>query len=274
MFRITFALGGLEDTDLMHQAVGVLLEALIRTDVAWLRAHPEVRFGQVPIAYEDEPQGEQLPGQECWQDVPTCLTARRDGTRAAGNRDLACWRVAELRLQGITAKVGTVWRGRSFRCVVLMPDGSEIDPSRGRGFREIKPWQRVSFVLDLFKGPEDRTVSNEALRYLLDALTRIDSNYLAKHPETPSIYDADVLYCEEPPGQEDWQDVPTCLRMRCCDCDDLGPWRAAELQVRHGVNARACVDGKPREDGAMLYHVRTELPGGKIEDPSVTRGMR
>ena len=273
MFRVTFALGGLDDVQLAQQDVAVLLEALVRTNMAWLKAHPDVRFGVAPVAYEEEPQGPQLPGQECWQDVPTCLTPRRDGTRAAGNRDLACWKVAELRLQGVAAKVGLVWSGRSFRCVVLMPDGSETDPSKGRGMREVQPWERISFVLDLFKGAEDRDVSNQALRYLLDALTRIDLLYLRKHPNTPSIYDAGVWYCEEPPGQEDWQDVPTCLRMGACDCDDLAPWRAAELQAR-GVRARAVVFGKPREDGAMLYHVQTELPGGRIEDPSVIKGMR
>lgn len=275
MFRITFALGGLDDADLARRDIAVLLDALVRTNMTWLQAHPEApKFGSVPITYEDEPQGPQLPGQECWQDVPTCLHRRRDGGRAAGNRDLVCWRVAELRLQGTPAKVGLVWEGRSFRCVVTLPDGTEQDLTNGRGMREVRTWQRISFVLDLFKGREDRKVSNQVLRYLLDALTQIDALYLQRHPEVPSIYDSDVLYCEEPPGQEDWQDVPTCLRMRCCDCDDFGPWRAAELQVRHGVPARAVVHGKTREDGAMLYHVRTELPDGRLEDPSMTLGMR
>jgi hypothetical protein len=273
LFRITFALGGLEDVDLAKRDVAILLDALVRTNMAWLSAHPEVRFGQVPIAYEDEPQGAQLPGQECWQDMPTCMAARRDGGRAAGNRDLACWKVAELRLQGRPAKVGLIWSGRSFRCTVI--DGAqELDPSRGRGLREVQPWERISFVLDLFKGHEDRPVSNQVLRYLLDALTEINALYLEKHPNTPSIADGRVIYREEPPGQEDWQDVPTCLRMGVADCDDLGPWLAAELRVRRGVDARAIVKGKMREDGAMLYHVQTELPDGSIEDPSVRLGMR
>lgn len=278
MFRITFALGGLDDVDLARSEVAVLLDALVRTDMAWLQAHPDApsvstTLASGKLAYQDEPQGPKPAGQEDWQDIPTILTQRRDGSRATGNRDLVCWAVAEQQLRGVPAKVGMVWNGRSYRCTLITPDG-EQDLTNGKGMREVRPWQRISFVLDLFKGREDRSTSNRVLRYLLDALTAVDVLYLQKHPNTPSVYDADVIYCEEPPGQEDWQDVPTCLRMKACDCDDFGPWRAAELRVRQGVQARAIVQGKMREDGAMLYHVQTELPGGRIEDPSVFHGMR
>ena len=96
---------------------------------------------------------------------------------------------------------------------------------------------RVTFVIDLFKGPVEQELSHKALKMLLGALTMIDVEYLKAHPDAPNIYDSGVRYQEEPPGQEDWQDIPTTLRLRNGDCEDLSCWRAAELIVRQGILA-------------------------------------
>ena len=77
---------------------------------------------------------------------------------------------------------------------------------------------RVTYALDLFNGPHERELSRRALGHMLDCLFRIDVDYLRAHPETPSIYRSGVRYMEEPPGQEDWQDIPTCIRMGIGDC--------------------------------------------------------
>ena len=133
---------------------------------------------------------------------------------------------------------------------------------------------RITFALDLFKGPEEQALSHETLKTLLYALMHVDMLYLRAHPDTPELYASGVRYEEEPPGQEDWQDIPTCLRMRVGDCEDLACWRAAEYRVRHGIQATPIFKAARRPDGGMLYHIMVQLPDGRIEDPSRRLGMR
>lgn len=133
---------------------------------------------------------------------------------------------------------------------------------------------RITFALDLFNGDSERPESRLALQHMLDCLTAIDADYLRKHVSVPLIYQAGVRYMEEPPGQEDWQDIPTCLAMRIADCEDLACWRAAELQVRHGVMARPFFHEVKRPGGGYLYHILVRHPNGQVEDPSRILGMR
>ena len=88
------------------------------------------------------------------------------------------------------------------------------------------------------------------------------------------LYDSGVRYMEEPPGQEDWQDIPTCLKMRAGDCEDLAWWRVAELRVRYGIQAQPTFKCMQRPNGGMLYHIQVQLPDGRKEDPSRVLGMR
>lgn len=133
---------------------------------------------------------------------------------------------------------------------------------------------RITFALDLFNGPEERDLSHATLRTLLLSLMYVDMLYLRAHPEVPSVYESGVRYEEEPPGQEDWQDIPTCLRMRTADCEDLACWRAAELRVRHGIKAEPTFTYQLRSNGSYLYHITVKLPDGRTEDPSRRLGMR
>jgi hypothetical protein len=133
---------------------------------------------------------------------------------------------------------------------------------------------RVTFVVDLFKGPEEQELSHNALLLLLDTLTQININFLKAHPETPNLYDAGVRYQEEPPGREDWQDIPSTLALKNGDCEDLSCWRAAELRVRHGIAAKPTFIWKMRPSGGYLYHIQVEYPDGRIEDPSRRLGMK
>ena len=77
---------------------------------------------------------------------------------------------------------------------------------------------RITYALDLFNGPKERALSHATLNVMLEALTKIDVLYLQAHPEAPRIYQSGVRYMEEPPGQEDWQDIPTCIQMGIADC--------------------------------------------------------
>ena len=165
---------------------------------------------------------------------------------------------------------------------------------------------RVTVVMDLFKGPHEQALSHKALQHMLDCLYRIDCDWLAAHPETPGIYDSGIVekapgkmvsvvqrqmsmrqleveqpdirqtrmhYQEEPLGQEDWKDIPTCLQDGIADCEDLACWRAAELTVRHGIQARPFFSYKVRPNGSYLYHIKVKYPDGTEEDPSRKLGM-
>jgi len=133
---------------------------------------------------------------------------------------------------------------------------------------------RITFVLNLFKGEEDRELSHATLRAMLLSLMHLDMLYLRAHPEVPPLFKSGVRYAEEPPGQEDWQDIPTTLKLGWGDCEDLACWRAAELRVRHNIQAEPTFIWKLRPNGGYLYHILVKYPDGRIEDPSRTLGMR
>jgi hypothetical protein len=284
LYRITFCLGDLRDPELARQQLLVLLGGLVDTNVLYLRTHPttpSVRsWLSLPSSrYDDAAQGVQPPGQEAWQDIPTGMRLRRDGTAAMGNRDLAAWRAAELIAKGIPASLELQTRpdvyGRTeFRAVVRHPNGTLDDPSSGRGFRAYEPQERVTFVLDLFSGEHERRLTHATLNVLLHALTYVNVLYLRRYPATPSIAVSNVRYMEEPPGMEEWQDIPTSLRIGELDCEDASCWRAAELQVVENVDAVAVFRYQLRKDGSYLYHILTQLPDGTIEDWSRVKGMR
>lgn len=130
---------------------------------------------------------------------------------------------------------------------------------------------RITFVIDPEPG---EGIDETTLRVLLDALTVRDIAYLRRHPDAPMLYESGVVYQEEPPGAEDWQDIPTSLKLGWADCEDLAAWRAAELVVRHGVDARPDFTCDVRSDGSRLYHIFVRLPDGRTEDPSRELGMR
>lgn len=133
----------------------------------------------------------------------------------------------------------------------------------------------ITFTIDLFNGDVDAPESLTVLNILANALMQIDILSLRLHPATPNLYESNVRYSPEAEGQERWQGIPTTLRNRMGDCEDLAAWRAAELNVRHGIAARPLVVVSQRyPDQKRLYHVVVERPDGSIEDPSFLLGMR
>jgi hypothetical protein len=147
---------------------------------------------------------------------------------------------------------------------------------KGYAGRRTGPY-RITYALDLFNPSAPRQMSRDALDIMLRNLFEIDSLYLRYFPHTPLLYQSGVRYMEEPPGQEDWQDIPTTLRLGIADCEDLAVWRAAELNVRYGIAARPIFREQKRPNGSYLYHIQVLLPEGynpRIEDPSRILGMR
>jgi hypothetical protein len=125
-----------------------LLEALTMANVAYL-LEAKARGVEVPLLYESgvrylaEPEG-----RDEWQDIPDTLE------RSTGDcEDLACWRVAELRVRfgqrkarrGITVshyrdpKTGS--DVTMYHILVLHEDGTVEDPSRllGMGREHLEP---------------------------------------------------------------------------------------------------------------------------------------
>mgnify|MGYP003437480107 FL=1 len=101
-----------------------LLTCLYSIDIDFLRSFPNTpKLYDSGIRYKEEPLG-----QERWNDIPTVMS------RGIGDcEDLACWRSAELVMQGIAAVpkwlLREVGQFRIYHIVVLHPNGVIEDPS-------------------------------------------------------------------------------------------------------------------------------------------------
>lgn len=277
VYSITFPLEGHLDHALARVELVILLSALASIDRDYIEAFPRIPpLANAPLEYSEARSRLVPPNQFTWQDIASSLPHREPDGRVVGGRvtapDVVAWRVAELNIKGIAAVPGILIQGNEWRPVVHLPGGQTEDLAPKARYPLLER-VRITIALDLFNGQNQKALSNKGLNTLLRALTLIDVAYLKSHPGTPKLHDSDIFYREEPPGAEDWQDIPTCLREKACDCDDLGCWRAAELIVE-GIDAWAIAKEHPRPDGGILYHIVTQLPDGRIEDPSRDRGMR
>lgn len=136
MYAPQFRLKAFETLDVQSkfQVLRALLEALTMADCWYLRAHPATpRLYESGVRYLEE-----APGVDEWQDIPDTL-ARRSGDC----EDLACWRVAELRMNGepnatheisvddLPDQTGQIVT--TYHIFVRRGDGSHEDPSRKLG---------------------------------------------------------------------------------------------------------------------------------------------
>jgi hypothetical protein len=116
------------------------------------------------------------------------------------------------------------------------------------------------------------------LQKLTEALTIADCAYLLKFPRTPLLYESGVRYLAEPPGRDEWQDIPDTLARGNGDCEDLACWRVAELRVRFGdryATRRITVAELPDDTGRLIttFHISVISPTFGREDPSRILGM-
>ena len=112
-------------------------------------------------------------------------------------------------------------------------------------------------------------VDRDQLTVLLRALCALDMLYLRSHPDTPDLKKSGVVYKTQPGGCERFLTIPMILQRGSGDCDQLAPWRCAELRVRHGIKAFPEV----RKMSDHLWHVYVRCPNGKVEDISAHLGM-
>lgn len=123
-------------------------------------------------------------------------------------------------------------------------------------------------------------VFGTVIKAILDAQVRNNLLYLSLHPGTPPLYASGVRYKNEPVGQrfsglpaEEFALIPVTLARKWGDCDDLAPWRCAEL-IHEGEAAKIRIQWKARPDtGQKYFHIVVRRADGTIEDPSARLGM-
>lgn len=166
------------------------------------------------------------------------------------------------------------------------------------------PMPPIQFFVTMFRDERDQARSQYVLLWLMEALCRVNQSLIrsaekdakaGKGEKIPLLYRAGVHYEREPPGQEHWPDMVTLLSLfdgpgqypgPWGDCEDLACWRVAELReaeshkdetgkrVGGGVKARPFAKWRRGSEGQFNYHALVLRPDGKIEDPSLTLGMR
>lgn len=111
-----------------------------------------------------------------------------------------------------------------------------------------------------------------AIKPLLDTLVVVNRLYLRLHPDTPLLYESGVRYREEPKDTiEEFASIPVVLDRMWGDCDDLAPYRCAEL-LELGENASIRIQWRKGPKG-RLYHIVVRREDDSIEDPSRILGM-
>jgi hypothetical protein len=98
-----------------------------------------------------------------------------------------------------------------------------------------------------------------AIKPILESLIKVDQLYLATH-HVPPLYETGVVYADEPwTDYEDFAPVPTVLSRGWGDCDDLAPWRAAELR-NQGKKASIRIYWKKHPGKGKLFHILVRRP--------------
>lgn len=141
---------------------------------------------------------------------------------------------------------------------------------------------RIMAPIFVANSPKHIIMSRDMLRGGVIGLMLENMAWLRAFPQTPLLYDADVIYKPEKRVEnskrvveygEEWQTIPWVIFRGYGDCEDLGAWRAAELRQRFKVNALPYIKVRRMPNGYWRAHVVVQLPGGKIEDPSAKLGM-
>ncbi len=127
-----------------------------------------------------------------------------------------------------------------------------------------------------------------AAKPILEATTLINQIYIKTH-QVPPLYQSGVRYANEPAewNFEDFAIIPAILERGWGDCDDLAPWRVAELR-QQGEKAKIRIQWKTVSGGSKLYHIVVRRGPGvivpahmrptgcedpNVEDPSLVLGM-
>ena len=125
------------------------------------------------------------------------------------------------------------------------------------------------------------------IKPLLDALVVVNGLFLRAHHVDP-LYQSGVRYQQEPPDgkPEEFAAIPMVLSRGWGDCDDLAPWRVAELQedgekakVRVSCSFRAIrthssCSSRSHASGASTTRLTKSRPRRSRSEPCSTRPGR
>lgn len=125
-----------------------------------------------------------------------------------------------------------------------------------------------------FKGQGD-------IDFALSLATMIAERELKANPSIPLLAKSGVRWkrdptCKTPQVEGSCERFLSPLQVlaegEVGDCDDIGPWYAAELRLGRGVKQDKNAQAKSRPSD-IGYHVIVERSNGKIDDPSRQLGM-
>lgn len=127
-----------------------------------------------------------------------------------------------------------------------------------------------------YRGFANRELSRfYPLLLCLEALTGINEWHLKQDRYAP-LYQSGVFYQEEPPGEEEWLDIPTLYKQGFGDCEDIACALVAEHR-HNSIAANPCFSFKDFDIGGKvvtLVHILCLMPDNTIQDPSKVLGMK
>lgn len=140
---------------------------------------------------------------------------------------------------------------------------------------------RVTLCLASWR-PSPNEYAVGIIRPFLNALCQANETYLRRFDPLirrktgkgiPDLLESGIYYKREPPGREEWQDIPTTLLRGHGDCEDLACFMVAQLRYRGVKGARPIIKAQfpIREDG-RLFHILVGVGDERI-DPSRLLGM-
>lgn len=105
---------------------------------------------------------------------------------------------------------------------------------------------------------------------MLSTLADWNSVVMARH-HVPPLYAGSIRYQDDPPDAriDEYRDCLAVARLGHGDCDDLVPYRIAELRLK-GIAAEPVAF---RVSDSELYHTVIRYSNGALEDPSKILGM-
>lgn len=124
----------------------------------------------------------------------------------------------------------------------------------------------------------------QAIQVVLEAHVILNQMYIVGH-DVPPLYTSGVRYQEEPLNLakigggptfrvEEFALIPAIIERGWGDCDDLSPWRCAELRVHHKERAKIRVVWREHPTTKQIvYHIVVRRGNGTVEDPNAKLGM-
>lgn len=250
-----------------------LLDAQVANNRLYLQLHPRApALYASGVRYENEPlwRFQDMPVEEFalipvvlgrgWGD---CLHEETEVLTPEGEKPIKLLRPGDLVVtregpKKLTAVERTATRARVYD-VQTQAGGSVLSTLRHR-FNTPRGYLRASEL-----GPGDFLIQREQSPSKVEAVLHVSR-------EVPTwditVADAHHFYARRP-GSRIWLDVH--------NCDDLAPWRTAELQA-HGEKAKIRIQWKRPilsngKKGKKYFHIVVRRENGSIEDPSAKLGM-